>query len=52
MDNAIPFEIWAAEFKAKVIALGLPLPEEELIDLAHMEGLSVDEAVAEVKAGS
>ncbi len=50
MENTIPFDTWYAEFKAKITALGLPLPEDiEMLELAHMEGLSVDAAVEQYR---
>lgn len=49
MDNDIPFEEWYKEFKAKVVAAGLPPIEEELAILAQLEGLSPQEAFEQYK---
>jgi hypothetical protein len=51
MENEMPYEEWSAKFKAAIAALGLPECEEELIELSHMEGTSVEDAVAEYKRG-
>ncbi len=49
MQNEISFEEWHTIFKQKAAALGLPELDEDLATLTHMEGLSVDEAIAQYK---
>jgi hypothetical protein len=51
MENEVPYEEWSGRFKEEIARLGLPECEEELIELSHMEGLSVEDAVAEYKRG-
>lgn len=52
MSEEIAFSEWSKQFKSEVAKLGLPpIEDEELLDLMHLEGLSVAEAVAQYKAG-
>lgn len=49
MTQELPFETWYEEFKIAVSAAGLPPLEEEFAVLTHMEGLSVEDAIAQYK---
>lgn len=50
MNDEMSFQEWSEQFKSEVAKLGLPqIEDEELLDLMHMEGLSVSQAVAQYK---
>jgi hypothetical protein len=49
MQSEISFEEWHTDFKAQAAALGLPELGESLAIMAHMEDLSVDEAIEQYK---
>jgi hypothetical protein len=49
MQNEISFEEWHNAFKAQAAAQGLPVLDESLAEITHMEGLSVDEAIEQYK---
>jgi hypothetical protein len=52
MSKELSFEEWSEQFKSEIAKLGLPpIEDEELLDLMHLEGLSVAEAVAQHKVG-
>jgi len=53
MSQELPFKEWKEQFINEVAKLGLPpIEDEDLLELIHMEGLSVAQAVAEHKASS
>ena len=50
MSNELSFKEWSEQFKSEMAKQGLPpVEDEEILDLMHMEGLTVAEAVAQCK---
>jgi len=51
MSQELSFQEWSEQFIKEVAKLGLlPIDDEDLLELIHMEGKTVAEAVAEYKA--